>query len=33
LPYPTAVELEILRDLHARTRSAHAGPIRITLPA
>jgi glutaconate CoA-transferase, subunit B len=33
LPYPPAAELEILRDLHARTRSAHAGPIRITLPA
>lgn len=26
---PTAVELQVLRDLHARTRSAHAKPVRL----
>jgi glutaconate CoA-transferase, subunit B len=31
LPYPEPRELAVLRDLHARTRSAHAGPVRIRL--
>ena len=32
LPAPQAGELESLRALEARTRAAHADPIRITLP-
>jgi len=33
LAAPQAGELETLRSLEARTRAAHAAPIRITLPA
>jgi glutaconate CoA-transferase subunit B len=33
VPPPTADELEVLRDLHARTRAAHERPIRIKLPS
>jgi glutaconate CoA-transferase, subunit B len=29
VPPPTGEELRILRDLHARTRAAHASPVRI----
>jgi len=32
LPPPTPAELAVLRDLHARTRSAHAGRVHIKLP-
>jgi glutaconate CoA-transferase, subunit B len=33
LPPPAPAELESLRELEARTRAAHASPVRITLPA
>jgi len=33
LPPPGATELQVLRDLHARTDAAHAQPVRIRLPA
>jgi hypothetical protein len=33
LPAPTPAELAVLRDLHARTESAHATPVHIKLPA
>jgi glutaconate CoA-transferase subunit B len=32
LPPPEPRELECLRDLEARTRAAHASPVRISLP-
>lgn len=32
VPVPKASELAELRDLEARTRAAHASPVRITLP-
>ena len=32
LPAPAPAELTVLRDLHARTQSAHASPVHITLP-
>lgn len=32
LPPPDTADLECLRDLHARTRAAHASPVRIVLP-
>jgi glutaconate CoA-transferase subunit B len=31
LPAPQLAELAILRDLHARTRTAHAGPVHIRI--
>jgi glutaconate CoA-transferase subunit B len=33
VPPPTPGELEVLRDLHARTRAAHERPIHIKLPS
>jgi len=33
VPSPQRSELEVLRDLHARTRAAHARPVRIKLPS
>jgi hypothetical protein len=33
LPYPQPAELACLRDLQARTRAAHAGPVHISLPS
>jgi len=33
LPIPQPAELATLRDLLARTRHAHACPVRITLPS
>lgn len=32
VPVPTTEELTVLRDLHARTKSAHAQRVRIVLP-
>ncbi len=32
VPVPSAEELAVLRDLHARTRAAHAQRVRLTLP-
>jgi glutaconate CoA-transferase subunit B len=33
VPPPDARELEVLRDLHARTAAAHAAAVRIKLPS
>ena len=33
VPPPTSHELEVLRDLHRRTKDAHAQPVRIRIPA
>jgi glutaconate CoA-transferase subunit B len=33
VPPPHPAELEVLRDLHARTQAAHARPIRIKVPS
>jgi len=33
VPAPEARELEVLRDLHARTEAAHAASVRIKLPS
>ncbi len=33
VPPPEPHELEVLRDLHARTRAAHARPVHIELPS
>ncbi len=33
LAAPDPADLASLRDLHARTRAAHASPVRIVLPA
>ena len=33
VPPPDARELEVLRDLHARTEAAHAAAVRIKLPS
>jgi len=33
LPYPQPAELACLRELQARTRAAHAGPVHISLPS
>ena len=33
VPPPRPAELEVLRDLHARTQTAHASPVHIKLPS